>query len=98
MIAERPILLDPSIIEANIGDTVYFRCLSMTPVLWIMEGGEMGKNTHSFVHKDSIHQLTIENVEESNAGTYECYSEQDNIIYVGVGVLKIKKDDLYTCM
>ncbi len=52
----------------------------------------MGNNTQSFLYKGSIHQLTIENVEESNAGIYRCFSEQDYVIYVGVGILKIKSN------
>ncbi len=83
-------MLDPTTIEAEIGESVNFRCMSIPPVQWILKGGEMGNNTKLSMYSDNIHQLTITDVNCDSEGQYQCYSELNYAIRIGTGILFVK--------
>ena len=56
---------------ASVGDTTYFKCLSVRYANWTFENGPLPQN----VEKEKFtgyHTLTIKDVNMSNAGTYTC--------------------------
>ena len=56
---------------ASVGDTIFFKCSSVSYANWTFEKGPLPQNVEKqkFV---GYHLLIIHNVEMCNAGTYTC--------------------------
>ncbi len=57
---------------------------------WKYHGSKTGANTEYRTQEETTHELIINGITKRNAGKYSCYSEHADVIYVGVGELKIK--------
>ncbi len=87
------LIVGPTDIVANIGDTAKFFCESTTsPVIWKFQEE---KALHSnmipfFTENRNIYGLQIIDVKKQDAGKYWCYIDYDNLISVDVGTLRIQ--------
>ena len=82
-------IIDPERIYTAIGGAAKFVCSSETQVQWYFDGGKIPVNSYTGNTASKLYWIIISNIRKDNAGIYSCYSELDDIIYKGNGVLVI---------
>ena len=84
--------MSPHYLQAVLGETVIFTCISTTKVVWRFNERRLPQNTA--INREpgtAIHTLAIIRVRSTNSGFYSCQAEEEQyIIFEDEGILQVK--------